>query len=528
MGAAAELQPALREHLGVATVIRGATLLTMAPNGGDEPFVGDILIEGDSISAVGVDLEAPLDAITIDGRDQLVMPGLINAHLHTGETFFKGRYDNLPLELWMLYAYPIRRGAPIGERLLYLRCMLSAIESLKNGVTTIVDDFFDPPEPSLDRLSVVFSAYDDAGIRANVSNNVMDKKVLDTMPFLRELVPAELQAQADATPISIGAYMDYCEAAFASLHGRAGRLRYMIAPSAPQRCTAEMMIACNDMAVRHGVPLHTHILETKTQAVTGPEFYGKTLIRYMHDIGVLNRGVTIAHSIWVTDEDMALMGAAGCSIAHNVISNQKLGAGIAPVRRLLDAGVNVALGTDGLCSNDTARMFDIIHAAGLIHSVATPDYSKWLSAAEVLKMATLDGARSALIDDHTGSLEAGKRADLIVLKINGINFTPLNDVRNHLVYCENGQSIEMVMVSGEVVVRDNRLTRIDEDAILAEIRETVPAYLTEHAADEALNRAFEPYFFEMHRRATIRDIGINRYAGDMSMWPGQNRPAIGD
>jgi 5-methylthioadenosine/S-adenosylhomocysteine deaminase len=137
------------------------------------------------------------------------------------------------------------------------------------------------------------------------------------------------------------------------------------------------MLAADELARSIGSPFHTHILETKTQAVTGPEFHGKTLIRYMHDLGQLHAGTTIARSIWVTDEDIALMGDAGCSIVHNVISNQKLGAGIAPLRKLLDAGVNVALGSDGICSNDTARMFDVMHAAGLLHSVSSPDYDTW-------------------------------------------------------------------------------------------------------------------------------------------------------
>lgn len=508
-------------------LIRNATILTMAKKpGGDEPFTGDILIEGDSIAAIGPNLEAPSGAKVIDGKNRLVMPGLVNAHLHTSETFFKGRYDNLPLELWMLYAYPILPRAVVSDRLLYLRCMLAAIESLKNGVTTIVDDFFDPGADRLQRLGTVFKAYEDVGIRANISSNVMDKQVLDTMPFLRELVPADLQKEADGETAEIGPYMDFCEEVFRTLHDKAGRLRFMVAPSAPQRCTADMMVACDEMARKHGVPLHTHILETKTQQVTGPEFYGKTLIRYMHDIGVLNPGVTIAHSIWVTDEDMALMGDAGVSIANNVISNQKLGAGVAPVRRLLDAGVNVALGTDGLCSNDTARMFDVMHAAGLIHSIPGPDYSKWLSANEVLRMATIDGARSALIADRTGSLEVGKRADLVVLKMTGLNFAPLNDVRNHLVYCENGQSIETVIVNGAVVVQDHKVLTIDEEAILEEVRETVPAFLAEHAKSEAANARFHPYFHEMHRRATIRDVGINRYQGDMPSWPGQNSAAV--
>src|SRR6266852_541299 len=121
-------------------------------------------------------------------------------------------------------------------------------------------------------------------------------------------------------------------------------------------------------------------LETKVQAVTGPVFHGKTLIRYMSDLGLLHGGTTIAHSIWVTDEDIAIMGDAGCAIVHNAISNQKLGAGIAPLRSLIDSGVTVALGSDGICSNDTPRMFDVMHAAALLHSVSTPDYNTWVTA----------------------------------------------------------------------------------------------------------------------------------------------------
>ena len=222
---------------------------------------------------------------------------------------------------------------------------------------------------------------------------------------------------------------------------------------------------------------------------------------------------------------MALMGAAGCSIVHNAISNQRLGAGIAPLRRLLDAGVTIGLGTDGASSNDTLRIFDVMRVAALIHSAAGPDYSRWLSATDVLTAATIDGARSAMLDADTGSLEAGKKADLLVLRTDTLAFTPRNDICRHLVYCENGSSIELAMVNGEVVLRDGRLTRIDEDAVLAEIRELVPADLAEHVKIEDRNRVFEPYFAEIHRRATTQDIGLNRYAGDVPAWPGANRPA---
>ncbi len=148
------------------------------------------------------------------------MPGLVNGHLHSSEQFFKGRYERMPLEVWLLYAYPLLMGPPIPERLLYLRSLLVAIESLKDGVTTICDCFFDPPRLSLERLGVVFSAYEDAGIRANVTNSIINIPVLDTLPYAREIVPADLQALLDGgTDVTGADYADYCEAAFAAFDG---------------------------------------------------------------------------------------------------------------------------------------------------------------------------------------------------------------------------------------------------------------------------------------------------------------------
>ena len=505
------------------TLFRNATLLTMAAGAGSSTSSGDLLVDGETIAEIAAHIPPAPDMTIVEACDKLLMPGLVNAHTHSSETFFRGRYQNMPLEIWLLYAYPLLIGPPIAPRLLYLRTLLLAMESLRNGVTLICDDFFDPPAHDLDRLGAVFAAYEDAGVRANVSSAVMNVHPLDALPFAREIMPARLQGLLDfGPPISAGAYIDYCRSAFQSLHGRAGRLRFMIAPSAPQRCTPELMLACDELARDWSVPYHTHVLETKTQAVTGYDKFGKSLVRYMHDLGVLQRHTTIAHSVWVSDEDIKLMGEAQCAIAHNAVSNQKLGAGIAPLRRLLDAGVTVGLGTDGLSSNDTARIFDVIRVAGLIHSAPGPDYGQWVSACEILTAATIGGARSALLDDTTGSLEAGKAADLLMLDLNAYPFTPRNSIDNHLVFSENGSSIELVMVAGEVVMRGGRLTRIDEGAILAEIRQTVPALLAEHAEIEANNRVFEPYFAEVHRRACLRDIGLNRYAGDMTPWTRRN------
>ncbi|MBO6509030.1 MAG: amidohydrolase family protein, partial [Roseibium sp.] len=349
----------------MSTLIRGCTIITMDESRGSAPFTGDILIKGDRIAGIG-ELENVDAETVIDGKNRLAIPGLVNAHLHSGEALFKGRYDNLPLELWMLYAYPPLGAQQLTDRMIYLRTMLVAIESLKTGVTSVVDDVFEFPSQRIGSTCAVFDAYADSGLRATVSSNIMDKKVLDTIPFTREVVPQRLQDEVDApeTP-TIDGYLAFCKEIFERQHGREGRLRYMIAPSAPQRCTADMLLACDEIARARDVPFHTHIVETKVQGVTGPEFYGKTLIQYLHDLGILGPNVAIAHSIWVTDQDIELMGDAGVSIIHNAISNQKLGAGIAPFRKLLNGGVNVALGSDGICSNDTPRMFDVMHAAGL-------------------------------------------------------------------------------------------------------------------------------------------------------------------
>ncbi|MEH6719597.1 MAG: amidohydrolase [Aurantimonas endophytica] len=499
----------------MTTFIRGATLLAMGGGTGAEPFTGDLLIEGDRIAAIGPSLPVPEGATIIEGAGKLVMPGLVNAHLHSNEALFKGRYDNMPLEVWMLYAYPIRAAKALPPRLVYLRSMLVAMESLRTGVTCITDDLYESPRSELELMGAAIDAYDDVGIRATVSAHVVNRNFLDTIPFTRDYVPAHLQEEIDAIqPVTTPDYLAFVREAHARFHGRSGRIRTMLAPSAPQRCTPELMLAAHELAKEWNAPFHTHIVETKVQSVTGPEFYGKSLVAYMDDLGLLNPWTTIAHSIWVSDSDIERMGRAGVSVCHNAISNQKLGAGSAPVRKLLTAGVNVGLGSDGICSNDTPRIFDVMKAAALMHKVNNPDWSRWLNASEVLHAATLGGARTALLQEETGSLEVGKKADLLILDAETASFTPLNDIRNHLVYCENGSSIEKVFVNGEMVVENGRLTRVDEKALLAELRALMPEFLEYTKGVEAANGELEPAFTKVVQRCNAMDVGMTRWASD--------------
>jgi 5-methylthioadenosine/S-adenosylhomocysteine deaminase len=507
------------------TFFRDVLVVAMDDDHGSTPFRADVLVSGDRISAVGDALEVPAGATVVDGRDRLLMPGMVNAHVHSWEALFRGRYDNLPLELWMVLAYPILGLTPLSEPLIRLRTQLVGIESLKAGVTCVLDDVIEMPGQTMGQLEAVFDGYADVGIRANVSGNIVDKFYTDTVPFANELLPAALLDKVHANPPrSAAQYLEFSREALHRFDGRNGLQRYVVAPSGPQRCTDELLVAANALSAEFDTTLHVHVLETKTQAVTGQELFGTTLVRHLADLGVLSDRLTIAHGIWLTDDDVSLLGAAGVSVAHNPISNQKLGAGIAPIRALLDAGVNLALGSDGLCSNDSARMFDVMKSAALLQKVVTPDHHSWLTAAEVLWAATRGGARSARLTDEVGAIEPGRKADLVLLDMRTVNFTPLNDVRNHLVYCENGASILQVMVNGRVVVENGRCQLVDENAVLAELRDLAPEMLARHAEAERLNEVFAPYFEEIHRRSCAQPLGMNRYAGDEAGWLRPARP----
>jgi cytosine/adenosine deaminase-related metal-dependent hydrolase len=503
----------------VTTLFRNALVLAMDDEHRAEPFRADVLVIADRIDAVGPDLDVPDGATVVNATDRVIMPGLVNAHVHSWEALFKGRYDNLPLELWMLLAYPILGLEPMSERLVYLRTLLVGMESLRNGATCLLDDVIEGPTQSLAALDAVFRGYEDIGIRANCSGNIVNRPYIDTIPFAAEVLPADLLAKAhEARPRSTEEYLEFSKEALARYDGRAGRLRYVIAPSGPQRCTDDLFVAANELSAQHDTTFHVHVLETKMQAVTGREFYGSTLVEHLDRLGVLSDRATLAHGIWLTDSDIARLGEVGASVAHNPISNLKLGSGIASWRALADAGVNLGLGSDGLSTNDSARMFDVVKSAALLHKVTSPDYQTWPTAGEVLWAATRGGARSARLGNDVGAIAPGFKADFVLLDLRSLNFTPLNDLPSHLVYVENGDSITEVWVNGQPVVRDGRCLLIDEQAVLDELRALADEYLGRYAKIEEMNRAFEPYFAEIYRRCCAEPMGINKFSGDETAW----------
>lgn len=500
--------------------IKNAHVITMDDVTGTEPLVRSLRIKDGTITEIGVDLVPAPGEKVIDGTDRLVAPGFVNAHTHSWEMLYKGRYDNLPLELWMALSYPILGNSRVEPDLIKLRTKLFAIESLKAGVTTVVDDVLETPGQDREQLAAVFDSYEEMGIRANVSGHVISKPFIDTLPFVTEYLPENIirEVRSVAVPTT-EEYLAFSREAFATHHGRAnGRLSYMVAPSAPQRCGADLLVGATELAREFNAECHIHVLETKTQLVTGDEMYGQSLVAYMNGIGALSRNTTLAHGIWLTEADMEMISSAGTSISHNPISNLKLGSGIAAWRKLQDSGINLGLGTDGCSSSDSPRMLDVVKMAALLHKVTEPDYTKWPRVDEVLSAATIGGARSAVLDEKIGSLEVGKQADLVIYNLETMAFTPRQKLENQLVYSENGSSIETVIVDGRIVLEHGEVTTVDEAAVRAELDERLEEIIAWQDRLDEKNRVLTDAFSTMYQRAMCAHGAVNRFSGDEMAW----------
>jgi len=493
-------------------LIKNTQVVALDETHGARPFQADIRVRGDRIAEIGQNLQ-PDEGSVIDGARRLAIPGLVNAHFHSNQNFLRGRHRGRSLEGLILYAYPQNLAEPLAVDLIYLRTLLGAIEALKSGVTCVLDDCIELPRQGLRELSEVFRAYEDAGMRANCSGRIIDKPYLETIPYADRFIPPELREILQRRPAaSTEAYLSFAKDAVDRFHGRGGRLRFVVSPSGPQRCTEELLASAARFADEHDTGYTTHLLETKVQLLAGLEFYGKSLVAHMDAVGALTSRLALAHAIWVSEEDIALIARAGSSIAHNPVCNLRLGSGIAPLRRLIDAGISVGLGTDEVDANDSGRLFDVMHLAGLIHNVTDPDYDRWPSAEEVLRAATKGGAVCVGLQEEIGSLEPGMKADIVLLDTDAPPFVPLNDPARQLVYSENGSSVTDVIVNGDFVVRDRALTMIDEEEVIQEVRRRAPEALALYEKWETVAAQYEPAMKALHMYCAGQDTELAKLA----------------
>jgi 5-methylthioadenosine/S-adenosylhomocysteine deaminase len=496
-------------------VIRNARVLTL--DGADREWPrADIVVEGGRITALGPDAGAAMPAgRVIEAQGMLAMPGLINAHFHSPGNLLKGSLDGLPLELFMLYEVPplAQSGDAAGAaRMAYVRTMLGAMEMLRRGVTAVHDDAFHVPVATREGLDAIMQAYSDAGMRATVAIDQPNIVEYDKYPYLKALLPRDERRAMDAAPLQSGMELLVLYAHLIERwHGAAGgRLAAAVSCSAPQRVTADYFRGLSALSKRYDLPFNIHVLETRLQRVLGEEKFGKSLVRYVHDQGLLDERMMVIHAIWVDDRDIELLAASGCTVAHNPVCNLRLGSGVMPFYKLRAAGVPMCLGSDEATVDDTTNMWLVGKMAALLHTLGTAEYRSWPSAGEVLRMLTGGGARALRRARRSGQLANGFDADIILLDLDTLNFTPLNDLRRQLVFCEDGSSVRTTIVAGDVVFENGRIAGIDEAALRAEARNLLLASAASLATARQQAARLEPYYRDMIERAARYDVGFSR------------------
>jgi cytosine/adenosine deaminase-related metal-dependent hydrolase len=481
-----------------------------APDGMIGPI--DVLVDGQRITAMGT-VVPPDGTQVVDGRGHhLLTPGLVNAHFHSPANHLKGALAGMPLEMFMLYESPSAADLRPTPREAYLRTMLAAMEMLRTGTTSVQDDAFLMPSPEVAIIDAVMQAYQDCGIRASLALDQPELAETEKLPFLRDLGDSGLDVANATDTAELLEYYDYL---FTRWHGEAhGRLTAAVSISAPQRVSPEYFGALDDRSRTHDVPLYAHMLETKTQRVLAtehPRFGGRSLVRYTADLGLLNERTNVIHAVWVDDADLDLIADAGAVVVHNPVSNLRLGSGVMPFRKIRSRGIPVALGVDEAICNDAADMWNVVKATGLIHNITGQDSAHWPSASEVLEALWDGGARAVLRPGELGEVRVGGLADLALIDLHAAAFTPLNDIRGQLVYCESGTSVKLTMVDGVIVARDGKVISVDERALLDEAREVFAARRVTDAPSRAEADRVLPVYREVVRRSAAVDVGINRW-----------------
>ena len=434
----------------------------------------------------------------IDGTRLVVIPGLVNAHTHTYSGLFGGSFERLPLDIWRL-----QMRAPIehlSAEQLHLSTLFACAQMLRTGTTTCLDHYFGSAALPYGGMAEEVRAMEEVGIRAAVAYSLADLAWEDTLP-LAAGERARVQTTSDGvtareTTQSLDAYAGF----LAEFGRRHPRITCLVGPSAVHRVSDEFFRGCRRLADEHGVGIHLHVGEVKAHALQCRRQFGTTLIGRLEQLGVLRADVSMAHCVWLTDPELEAVARADATVVHNPASNLKLGSGVARVRTMLERGVRVALGTDSPCCNDNLNMWESLRWAGLLHTSNLIDYRDWPSARQVLRMGTQASARACGLADEVGSLEAGKRADLVLLTRDSYHLAADNNLPVQLVYCENGASIDSVYVDGELVVHDGKLLTIDEDSLFREVGATREALEDGLAADVAGAASLEAPLREMYRR----------------------------
>ncbi|MBF0528352.1 MAG: amidohydrolase family protein [Deltaproteobacteria bacterium] len=441
----------------------------------------DLFVEG---SKIVLKPSGPVEEI-FDASGYIVLPGFVNAHLHSNEVFHKGLFDGLPLELWALLVYSSPKPVQLSKRQVYLRTALAAVEMLLSGTTTAIDHLYDPGLAD-GNLEMVIKAYEDAGLRTAICIGAADLGPGATFPEVAGL-KKHLQTANHIRQTCEGYLRDY--------QGRE-MLKIGLGPTGPQRCSDELLSGFTELAEKYDTIIHTHLLETKYQAVRA----GYNLAARLQRLSFSSPRVSFSHCVWNSAAENDLIASTGATVVHNPISNLKIGAGLAATGSFIAQGLNLALGTDGSACNDSLSLPEVMKTACLISQV---NNGLPIRPGDAWRAATSGGARSAGLANLIGSLSPESYADLVFLPLDQPALTPLNNWLHQLVYCS--PRVSHVMVNGRWSIKLGQPSRVDLAALLQEIQKEWPdiqaRVLASLAEAQKLKSRVEPFY-----RAFIKSL----------------------
>lgn len=471
----------------------------------------DILIRDRTILRIEPAIEADAEEV-INGAGCIAIPGLINAHTHAHNNLTKGLADNWTLEdlrSWGLALFLNR--LPEDQ---YLSAAIGAIEMLKTGCTAAYDQFVAVPTHTDEGVAAVVQAYRDVGMRVVLAPAISDIVFYRAVPGLLEILPPDIRSEVERfRPASAQALVRISRTAIERWHGAAdGRITISTAPVIPGECTEELMQGCLALVREFGVGLHTHLAETKIQALAAERRWGRSIVAHLEKAEVLGPHLVGGHGVWIDDADIRRLADRGAMIAHNPASNLKLGSGIAPIREMLDAKVIVGIGSDGSMASDNQNIFEAMRIGALSSKIRFAHRPEsWVGAQDMLRMATIDGAKVLGLGEEIGALEPGRRADLVLLYSDSPFLQPINNAANALVYAETGADVRTVIVDGRVVVREGRVTTVDESAIRSRAAEAAVRLWCETAPHRDLPRRIEPFLRSACAVCAATPHRVNRY-----------------
>jgi len=424
----------------VDIIIKNGTILTLdSENSIFEN--GFLCIRGDSISEIGTGNPVLSKAEKIiDAEGGLILPGLVNCHTHAAMSLFRGLADDLPLMEWLNnYIFPAE--SKMDGEFVYTGTMLALAEMIMSGTTTFCDMYLFEEE--------VAKAARKAGVRSLVGEVLYDFPSPNYGPVEKGLKYTEslIQKWRDDPLVSIA-----------------------VEPHSLFTCSPKLLTASNELAFKYNVPLIIHVAETLTEVDEIKEKYGKTPVKHLDSLGLLGPHLIADHCVHLEDADIKTLAVHGVKVVHNPESNMKLASGIAPVPQMLSQGLTVGLGTDGCASNNNLDLFSEMDTAAKLHKVNMLDPTV-MDAITVLRMATIQGARALGLQDITGSLEVGKKADVIVIDTHKPHLTPMYNATSHLVYAARGNDVRHSIINGQPVMEDRKLLTLDPDEIIARARE---------------------------------------------------------